>query len=322
MKVRRINKFSTELPKKSAFTIDTDLDFPKLHTLCIASGKRGGGKSVAIANLVKKAKEKGYYDRVYLITPTYASNKQIWDIADIEEDDVYEPDMNVLKTIIKNVETEKAEWEQFILRKKLHAKFKNDMKDKPFDKIGSQNLVDYLDNGFFEPTFNDKWKYSVEQPPRLAVIIDDSLGTDLMARRTAGLTNLCIRHRHIADGLGLSIFMLVQSYCALGGVARAIRENCTHLLLFRINDEKQIAKVREETDLPCSEEEWLAMCKYAHDIPFNFLMLDFVPKTECRRYRSGFDNYIITDSNPCCCKGPEKINNNKSIEEIKVEDKE
>jgi len=318
MKIRKINKFSTELPKKGAFSIETDPDFIKLHTLCIASGKRGGGKSVAIANLVKKAKEKNYYDRVYLITPTYNSNKQIWDIADIEEDDVYEPTMDVLKTIIKNVEGEKAEWEQFLIRKKLHAKFKKDIKDKPFDKIGSHNLVDYLDHGFFEPSFNDKWKYKVEQPPRLAVIIDDSLGTDLMARRNAGLTNLCIRHRHIADGLGISIFMLVQSYCAQGGVARAIRENCTHLLLFRINDENQIKKVREESDLPCSEEEWIAMCKYAHDIPYNFLMLDFCPKSECRRYRSGYDNYIITDSNPCCCKSVDKIN--KNLEELKFEE--
>jgi len=306
MKVRKINKFNTELPKKSAFSIETEPDFIKLHSLCIASGKRGGGKSVAIANLVKKAKDKGYFDKVYLITPTYNSNKEIWAIADIQEEDVYEPTMTVLKTIIKNVEAEKAEWDQFLARKKLHTKFKQDMRDKPFDKIGSINMVDYLDHGFFEPTFNDpakqKWKYRTEQPPRLAVIIDDSLGTDLMARRNAGLTNLCIRHRHIADGLGISIFMLVQSYCSLGGVARAIRENNTHLLLFRINDEKQIAKVREESDLPCSEEEWTSMCKYAHDIPYNFLLLDFVPKTECRRYRSGFDNYIITDSNPCKCK--------------------
>ena len=318
MKVKTINKFKTELPKKSAFTIETEPDFLKLHTLCIASGKRGGGKSVAIANLIKKAKEKGYYDKVYLITPTYNSNKQIWDIADIDPEDVYEPDMGVLKTIIKNVEAEKAEWDAFLGRKKLMAKFKRDMKDTPFNKIGSNDLVDYLDSGFFDPTFDDKWKYKNEVPPRLAVIIDDSLGTDLMARRTAGLTNLCIRHRHIADGLGISIFMLVQSYCAQGGVARAIRENCTHLLLFRINDVNQIKKVREESDLPCSEEEWVAMCKYAHAIPFNFLMLDFVPKTECRRYRSGWDNFLITDSNACKCKGVEKIN--KTIEEIKVED--
>ena len=47
-------------------------------------------------------------------------------------------------------------------------------------------------------------------------------------------------------------------------------------------------------------------------------MLDFVPKTECRRYRSGYDNYIITDSNACKCKGLEKMNK-KPLEEIKIE---
>jgi hypothetical protein len=86
---------------------------------------------------------------VYLITPTYNSNKQIWDIADIDEEDVYEPDMGVLKTIIKNVEAEKAEWDAFLGRKKLMAKFKRDMKDTPFNKIGSNDLVDYLDKWIF-----------------------------------------------------------------------------------------------------------------------------------------------------------------------------
>ena len=41
---KKLNKFKTSLPKKGAFTIETEPDFPKLHTLCIASGKRGGGK--------------------------------------------------------------------------------------------------------------------------------------------------------------------------------------------------------------------------------------------------------------------------------------
>ena len=43
MRIKKINKFNTQLPKKTAFSIDTDDDFPKLHTLTIASGKRGGG---------------------------------------------------------------------------------------------------------------------------------------------------------------------------------------------------------------------------------------------------------------------------------------
>ena len=296
MKVKPINKFKTHLPKASAFTIETDPDFMKLHTLCIASGKRGGGKSVAIANLVKSAKDKGYFDRVYLITPTFASNKSIWEIADIDEEDVYEPDLGVLAQIKKNVESEKQEWEDFKLRKELYKKYKKDIKETPFDKIKSGDIVSYLEQGFFDFSFDDKWKYGEQRPPRLAVIIDDCMGTDLMTKRTAGLTNLCIRHRHIGDGLGISIFMLVQSYCSRDGIARPIRENCTHLLLFKINDENQIAKVKQECDLPVLDEEWETMCKYSHSKQYNFLFIDFSAKCPTKQFRDGFDNYIVPDS--------------------------
>ena len=57
MERKHICKFKTILPKKGAFTIETEDDYPRLHTLCIASGKRGGGKSVCIANYLKKLKE-------------------------------------------------------------------------------------------------------------------------------------------------------------------------------------------------------------------------------------------------------------------------
>ena len=274
-----------------------------MHTLTIASGKRGGGKSVAIANLVKKCKDKNYFDRCYLITPTYNSNRQIWAIADIEEEDVFEPDICVIKTLICKVEAEKKEWDAFLERKKLFAKFKKEMENKPIHQIPGEDLIMYMDKGFFDQMdSNLKWKYDVEQPPRLACIIDDCLGTDVMAKRTAGLTNLCIRHRHIADGLGLSLFMLVQSYVCHGGVPRPIRENCTNLLLFRINDENQIKKVKEECDLPITDEEWTDMCDHCHNIPFNFLFIDFNPKCNTKRFRSGFDEYIVPPSLVCDCK--------------------
>jgi hypothetical protein len=152
--------------------------------------------------------------------------------------------------------------------------------------------------------FNEEWKYGKERPPRLACIIDDCMGTDLMTKRTAGLTNLCIRHRHIGDGLGISLFMLVQSYCSRDGLARPIRENTTHLMLFKINDEAQIKKVKSESDLPVSDEEWTAMCEYAHSKPFNYLFIDFSPKCETKRFRNGMDSYIIPDSlkDKCSCK--------------------
>ncbi len=287
---KKIKGFKTILPAKSAFTIETHEDFPKLHTLTIASGKRGGGKSVAVANFVKKCKDLVYFDRVWLITPTYWSNKTIWDICDIDDEDIIEPTMTSVKEIIKMVEAERAEWDLFLQRKEEYKKFKSDIKNRPITNIDEMELLNYQDHGFLDGP--PEWKYRKEQPPRLAVIIDDCLGTPLLSKPSAGLLNLCIKHRHIGKGLGISIFMLVQSYCAQGGLHRAIRENTTMLWLFRVNQEQQLKKIVEESDLPITEEKFLAMCKYCHDKPFNFLLMDFSPKSEDKRYRSGLDEFL------------------------------
>lgn len=321
MKVKHINEFDIELPNKGAFTIETEFNYPKLHTLTIASGRRGGGKSVSIANFIKKCKKKVYFDKVFLITPTYNSNKLIWDIANIQEEDIIEPTINAIHELIERVEKEKDEWDEFLRKKESYMKFKRERKN--LHGVSDDDILIYFDNNFFiegKPI----WKYKKEQPPRLAVIIDDALGTPLLARSTAGLLNLCIKHRHIADGLGISIFMLVQSYCAQGGLNRAIRENTTNLLLFKINDENQLQKVKEECDLPVTEEEFTELCKYAHSIPYNFLFIDFNPK--CKRYifRSGWNDFLIPPSleNVKCecdkCTNKDK----KKVKEIKIHKKE
>ena len=124
---RKIKGFRTIVPPKSAFTIETSEDFPKLHSLCIASGKRGGGKSVAIANFIKRCKDAGYYDRVWIVTPTYWSNKHIWDIAEIEEEDVFEPTMSVLKEVVSMVEAEREEWDSYLLQKEMYKDFKKEI---------------------------------------------------------------------------------------------------------------------------------------------------------------------------------------------------
>lgn len=297
---QKIGKFKTKLPDKSAFTIETESDFPKLHTLTVASGKRGGGKSVAVANFVRECRQRGYYDRVLLITPTYASNKSIWDICEIDEEDVYEPTVGVLRDIIKIIEAEREEWDLFLAKKEVYKQYKNDMKNKPVDKIPEDDMLMYLELGYLDreqPT----WKYKKEVPPRLGLIIDDAMGTDLYRKPSAGLTKFLIAHRHQGDGLGISVFMLVQSYCSKDGVPRPVRENTTHLMLFRISDEKQIAKVKEECDLPITADEWNSMCSQAHAKPFNFLYVDFSPKCKQKMFRDGFDEYIKVPSLKCEC---------------------
>ena len=187
---KKIKGFKTIVPPKSAFTIETAEDFPKLHTLCIASGKRGGGKSVAIANFIKRCKDAGYYQKVWCITPTYYSNKSIWDIAEIDEEDVYEPTMTVLKDVVNMVEAEREEWDMFLQQKEMYKEFKKDIKRRPITEIDPELLLEYQDLGFFDGP--PEWKYDKEVPPRLGLIIDDTLGTPLMAKPSAGLLNLCI----------------------------------------------------------------------------------------------------------------------------------
>ena len=302
METKKVNIIKTKLPDKGAFTIETSPDFIKLHSLMILSGKRGGGKSVSIANFIRTCKEKNYFDKIYLVTPTYASNKSIWDIASIEPEDVFEPDIGVVKLIKEKIEAEKQEWDEFLQELKLYKKFKKEIENDKY--IDDENLIKYLENGYLDNKERPKWKYKVEQPPRLGVIFDDCLNSEVMARRSSGLINFCIKHRHVADGLGVSIFLLVQAYCSHDGINKAIRENTTQLLLFKTNSEVQLKKIKDECDLPITEEEFQEICNKAFEVPYQFVLIDFAAKCPSFQFRIGWNEIIIPPSlkNKCTCK--------------------
>ena len=286
----RIKSFNIVPPSKSAFTIDTPPDIPKLHTLMLVSGKRGGGKSVATVNFVKKLQDLELLDRVLLITPTYHSNKQIWDLAEIADEDILEPELHVLKTIIGIIEAERAEWDLYLQQKELYLQFKKDVRKKRVTQIDEESLLLYQDYGFFEGP--PQWKYKQEVPPRLFLIIDDCLGCK-MFNPSGGLTSFIIKHRHLGKGLGISVAMLVQSYSCQGGIARPIRENCTALLLFKCKDEQQRKKIWSEVGTDVELEHFDEMYNYATSEPYNFLFVDFSPKTPEQQFRRNFEEYLV-----------------------------
>lgn len=286
-----------ELPEKQAFGIETDPDFIKLHSLMILNGKRGGGKTTALVNFLRECRDRNYYDKIWVVTPTYHSNKEIWAIARLKEDDCREPSVSCLHDILKEMESEKADWDDHNEQVRLFEEFSADQ-DREVDQIDAHVLVNYHERGMFNnlvPT-RPEWKYPVEQPPRFAVVLDDCLNSPIMARPSAGLVNLAIRHRHVCDGLGTSLFFLVQSYSAQGGVPRPIRENTTHLLLFRIADVNQLKKIKVESDLCITNNEFADLLAICHAEPFQFLMIDFAPKLPDRQFRKGWNTYLIVDS--------------------------
>lgn len=297
-----------KLPAKQAFSIPTDIDFVKLNCLMCINGRRGSGKTLALCNFLRVCREKNYFDKIYCVTPSYNSNRELLDIAMIEEEDVFEPSVDVLQDIIQLCELEKKEYEQFLIAKARYKKFKRDM--RTHRQILDEDLLEYEMLGLFEMEGPPKWKYPKEQMPRCAIMLDDCLNTPIMACRSAGLTNLAIRHRHVLDGNGISLFMLVQSYCAHGGVPRVIRENCTHLLLFKINDEKQIEKIKQECDLPITDDEFQSLLTECHNEDHQFLMIDFAPKCPAKMFRKGWNEYLIPNSLASKCKCVERKNVN------------
>eukprot|EP00965_Chrysotila_dentata_P079113 2609012-Pleurochrysis_carterae.AAC.1 len=87
--------------------------------------------------------------------------------------------------------------------------------------------------------------------------------------------------------------MLVQSYVAQGGVPRVVRENTTSILIFKTSDEKNLQKLFEELDLEgVSFERFMDMLHYAHEKPYNYLLIDFSPKEPRLRFRSGYNEAI------------------------------
>lgn len=282
-----------QLPKKGAFQIPTK-DFFKLHTLLVAAGTRGSGKSVAIANLLKTARDRGYFDSIKLISPTYNSNKPIWDICNIEETDVIEPNKECIKQFIAFVEAEKKEWDDYIYKLEM---YKNYIRDKHRNQyyIDDEDLLYYFENDFINGK-KPEWKYHkaniTDHPPRIALVIDDCLGTPIFANSSVGLINLCIKHRHVASGLGCSMFLLTQTYCSVGGMPRTIRENCQILLLFKNKDENQIKKVCSEIGTDISVDKFMDYFNYATKEPYNFLTIDFNPSSKDKTFQRNFTEYL------------------------------
>ena len=88
----------------------------------------------------------------------------------MKEEDVIEPDVNAAKTIIANVEAEKAEWERFKQQKTVYEQMRSTLKNRPIHAINPDDLMMYHSLGLLDGrAAKPKWKYGEERPPRLAV---------------------------------------------------------------------------------------------------------------------------------------------------------
>ena len=300
MKIVKVKDMNIDVPNGSAFNIKTGPNMLKAHQNSIFIGKRGSGKSVAVTNYLKMLKKEGSLHRIFVISPTFNSNKKLMKSLDIDSEDVYEPDdaANVINDIIKKAEEERD----------IYLKYHEDLKkwNLLMDKLNNRNIfIDDIDpelllefltsDGFEKPVH----KYNGERPI-LAVFVDDCQSTNLF--RTPKFLNFITRHRHIADfetggALGISCFTCIQNFKSqMGGCPRAVKNNATSLAVFRMKDKKELQEIFESCAGEIDEKTFYEVYAHAINEPHSFLLIDLHKKeNHPSMFRKRFDEYIVPE---------------------------
>jgi hypothetical protein len=298
MRTEKLKGFEIIVPKKKAF-INTPKGEIGLHCCAVVCGARGSGKSVAVSSKLHHLKREGLADRVFLISPTAVSNSEMWNGL-INDDDIYTDMTNdSVISVIEQVEIEAKEWQEYENLLRLWKLWKKlTQSKKPIDEIDPELLIEFFEHGIFElEDLGQEPQSKYGHKPVCHLVLDDCQSSQLFVPSTKNkLLNATIRHRHIGDGLGLSMWFLVQSYSTNSGLPKAIRDNSTLLVLFPMKNANNVIKVIEEIGGNIDEETFNKVYEYAiKDDPHDFLVIEFAPKDKKYMFRKNWDEVILLE---------------------------
>jgi hypothetical protein len=249
-------------PQKAIPAPDTPRHLPKLHCIAGFFGVVRSGKTYALVNLVEDYLKHGCFNMFFLISCTYESNTVLHSIP-FEPGGVYTDAASSeasLVPIIGAVQKRKDEHEYEKIYKEAYDIWKADKKHLSLEQCIMLNDEDHR-----EPR-------NIEFP-HACLVIDDMINTPLMANTINNkLSHLCLHHRHIADGAGISIFQCLQKFKS--GMPRAVRSNLGVICLFGTCDMTEIEDMWREVANGVSFDTFKKMFMEATKDPHGFLLID------------------------------------------------
>jgi len=306
MRIEKVKKFCgpDKEPKKSVSNnYNTRIDDLVHPLLMLNVGVRNTGKSYLCATMLNQFMADKIYDRVYIICPTWVSNKCYYEQY-VNEEDVFEPVKGAILSVEEQVKLECEEWEDFLTALTEYERVKKEgLKWEDGERLFYLYKLGIIDEdaNLQRPT----WKYPVERPPQSLVILDDVLGSKAIGQE---LTRLSTLSRHVAaintdhklnqgrTACGLSVIINSQTYRMIGGLGRALRENITVLNTFENKSPKMLKCMVEELCSCVAEEDFYSAYDKAIQKKYDCLAVDFFPKDEKYRFRKCMKELIILDS--------------------------
>lgn len=239
---------------------------PRPPILGFFVAKRGQGKSTAAVRLLKY-----YVDHsppvfqkkfTYVISPTAESQKHLWDHVGIEDENVFVASTEkrvreIIEGIVEVLREEKLKYDEDQDYLVAYRKLMSGAELTPREEL----LLDMRD---CQPLDNPtEW-------PRPILVLDDMSHLKVMDR--PWFISLCLRHRHLAGGVSLSMIAICQSL--RGGLSRVVRQNCSLICLWSTHDKTALDDLYEECSHLLDKPEFEAVFRAATEDFHDFLAVD------------------------------------------------
>jgi hypothetical protein len=298
MKLVDVKNLQIVPPKNESGSYETAPDMPKMHQVCVIVGKRAAGKSVAAVNLIEKLG----FDYSIVVSPTMASNKELFSRLKIEHSFEDADDPSTIDQIKEIVLNEAKDYERYHHEMKEYRSLMSDIKKGA--TLDDNMLLKYFENN--TNGINDfvmpKHRFDGRKP-RIAVLFDDMLGS-MMYSKPRKVNGLATYSRHLGGleeggSIGVSLFFLIQSFkCQTGGLNKVIRNQATSMVIFKTKDDQELKDIAESVGGEIGKERFLDVYNEAigdgSGHPFLFIDLHKKPE-QPSMFRRRFDQYILVD---------------------------
>jgi hypothetical protein len=288
--MKKVNLGSVPHHPNEVHRIDLPDGVPRPPILGMYVAKRGQGKSTAAVRLLK------YYvdhsppvfqqDLLFVISPTAESQQHLWDHAGIPHENVFTASTAAdVQTIISNIiEVLAAAKKKYEEDQEYLIAYKKLMHGKSLTPR-EQFLLDMRDA---MPLHNPApW-------PRPCLMLDDLSHMKVLDK--PWFVSLCLRHRHIAGGVSLSMIIICQSLH--GGLSRVVRQNCSLICLFSTHDKTCIEDLYKECSHLLDQDEFNAVFENATDEFHSFLAVDLSQSDPNQVFSKNFEHWYQIRNSP------------------------
>jgi hypothetical protein len=261
---------------------ETPPHLPKLHFIGGFFGVVRSGKTYSAVSLVKDYDKHGCFNMRFLISCTYESNTVLHEI-DWEPGGIFTDAATseaALAVIIGMIEKRVQDHYKELEYKRVYEKWR---KEKRYLTLDEQILLN-----------DEEHRPPIDIPyPKALLFIDDMINTPLMANTINNkLSHLCLHHRHVAGGAGVTIIQCLQKFKS--GMPRAVRSNLSLVALFATCDMTELEDMWQEVANSVTFETFKKLFFKAVEQPHSFLLIDKMADPETM-FGINFDQRFYID---------------------------